>query len=750
MATEFNVSFVIEAVLGSGLAASFKTAQRYLSQTKEYSKSLASRERELMGQQTALNEAVKNGTINMSSYQNAMKQVSAGLRAVEGDKLKEQFSQLGEQRQRAFVKAAEWGGITYALAKPIRDAMKFESAMADVSKVVNMTGDEFKEMRQDIIDMSKRIPMTAEEISKIVAAGGQAGLDKSELLEFAEDAAKMGVAFDISAEQAGDMMAKWRTAFKMSQEDVFSLADKINYLGDTTAASADKISDVVTRIGPLGEVGGVASGEIAALGASMVSTGVESEVAATGIKNMILGMTAGESATSTQADAFSKLGLNATEMAKRMQVDAKGAILDVLSALKNLDESERASTLKDLFGKESIGAIAPLISNLDAVRDNFEKVGESGEYAGSVNQEFANRAATAENSMILLKNAVNGLSIELGNSLVPMVTSGIKGITEFMEIASKAMSACPGLASAVYGITIGFSALVAVGSAVKFMLILGKQAAVGFRIVLHALNVVTMIARAGLLLMTAAQWALNTAFAANPIGFVVAALIILIGVIYAVYTHFEEVQEFCASMWESPAAAVVAFLAGPIGWLIYAGMGIIANWDEVKAWFVLLWEDPQAALSQFCDYVTSQFGGLFDWIASKWDWIRSVFSTPITATIIGEASANGQVTSIEENAQGGIYGRGAFLTTFAEDSAEAAIPLDGSSRALSLYRQTGKLLGVDSVSNGTVINASFSPTIYASNNTDVTGVKQALRDSEKRFQEMLERLANTRRRKAYE
>ena len=90
------------------------------------------------------------------------------------------------------------------------------------------------------------------------------------------------------------------------------------------------------------------------------------------------------------------------------------------------------------------------------------------------------------------------------------------------------------------------------------------------------------------------------------------------------------------------------------------------------------------------------------------------------------------------------------MTTFAEDSAEAAIPLDGSSRALSLYRQTGKLLGVDSVSNGTVINASFSPTIYASNNTDVTGVKQALRDSEKRFEEMLERLANTRRRKAYE
>lgn len=34
------------------------------------------------------------------------------------------------------------------------------------------------------------------------------------------------------------MMAKWRTAFKMGQSDVVKLADKINFLGNTTAASA--------------------------------------------------------------------------------------------------------------------------------------------------------------------------------------------------------------------------------------------------------------------------------------------------------------------------------------------------------------------------------------------------------------------------------------------------------------------------------------------------------------------------------
>ena len=47
------------------------------------------------------------------------------------------------------------------------------------------------------------------------------------------------------------------------------------------------------------------------------------------------------------------------------------------------------------------------------------------------------------------------------------------------------------------------------------------------------------------------------------------------------------------------------------------------------------------------------------------------------------------------NAVGGIYPRGEFLTTFAEDSAEAAIPIKrGDSNAISLWQRTGAMLGV--------------------------------------------------------
>lgn len=119
------------------------------------------------------------------------------------------------------------------------------------------------------------------------------------------------------------MMAQWRTAFNMTQDEVAGLADKINYLGNTGPANAKKISDIVTRIGPLGGVAGVASGEIAAMGATIAGMGVESEIAATGSRTSCFPLTAGNSATKSQKQALRFLRINPKKLAADMQKDAR-------------------------------------------------------------------------------------------------------------------------------------------------------------------------------------------------------------------------------------------------------------------------------------------------------------------------------------------------------------------------------------------------------------------------------------------
>ena len=776
MPNNFNVSFTIGAVLAGSMAATFNAAQKYLNQAQNSTKQLSQKQQELQAKQQALNQAVSQGVINLQTYQKAMSKVAVQSQQLQMAQRKLQFNELGEKRQNAISDAMKWGATTYAIAEPIRDAMKFESAMSDVRKVVDMTGEEFKGMSNDILDMTTKIPMTAEEISKIVAAGGQAGIDKSELLGFAESAAKMGVAFDITAEEAGDMMATWRTAFKMGQSDVVDLSDKINYLGNTTSASAAKISDVVTKIGPLGEVGGVASGEIAALGASMISTGVQSDVAATGIKNFILGMTAGEGATGAQSEAFAKLGLDATDMSKRMQTDAKGAIVDVLTAIKGLDKAQQATVLKDLFGKESIGAIAPLLSNLDALKGNFEKVGDSANYAGSMEAEYAARAETAEYGMKLMKNAANKLSIVLGATLLPAIGETAEALTGVVKWVADFVAEYPAIGGAIYGIALGFTTIMAAVSAAK-VVIFGCQQAVAFlRITQSLFNAVVIAGRAVMGTMTLAQWAWNAAMTANPIGLVIAGIAALIAVGVVLYNYWDEISAFFATMWESPGTAILIFTTGPVGWLIAAGVWVVQNWETVKQWFTTLWENPHQALMEFIDGIRSKFGALIDWLGGKWEWLKGLFSSPIKASVEASTSGNGESQSIEANATGGIYKQGAFLTTFAEESPEAAIPIDGSARAISLWKQTGAMLGMnvqdgdnksgrlsgfsnlaqrfsDSPATGSTsnsaVNVTFAPTIEVQGNGDANMIGQVVRGEMERLKSMLEELQNNGRRKSF-
>lgn len=322
-----------------------------------------------------------------------------------------------------------------ALALPVKSAIALESKMADVRKVVDGldTPEAFKAMTEQVRDLSTELPMSAEGIAEIVAAGGQAGIARDELMQFTDDAVKMGVAFDTTAEESGQMMAQWRTAFKLTQGEVAGLADKINYLGNTGPASAKKISDVVTRIGPLGGVAGVASGEIAAMGATIAGMGVESEIAATGIKNFMLSLTAGNSATKSQKKALRLLRIDPKKLAADMQKDARGTMLHVLDSLAKVPKEKQAAVLNALFGKESLGAIAPLLTNLDLLRTNFNRVADAQQYGGSMQKEYAARTATTENQLLLLQNQINAISSTLGETFLPSLNEGIKEMKPFLE-----------------------------------------------------------------------------------------------------------------------------------------------------------------------------------------------------------------------------------------------------------------------------------------------------------------------------
>lgn len=668
----FSFNFTINGNLANGFSASFGEASskigKLTSQIKEFGK---------------VGQGIDGKTIAKNAF--------GGILATGGAKM------IGMAR-----------GIGSDLMETSQAAIDFESSMADVKKVVDFdTPQQFKEMGNDILEMTKTIPMAAQDLAQIVAAGGQSGIAREDLTGFAESAAKMGVAFDISAGQAGDMMAKWRTAFKMNQTEVVDLADKINYLGNTTAASAPLISDVVTRIGPLGEVGGVAAGEIAALGASMVGSGIQSDVAATGLKNMILALTAGESATKSQVGALNELGLSAEDVAQGMQDNAKETILKVLNAIRGLDKVKQASVLSDLFGKESLGAIAPLLSNLDGVQDNLNKVADSSKYAGSMEGEFSARSETTANSLQLAKNNMEAFKIAIGNGLIPAMTPMISLLTQGVKWVSGIAQEFPGAAS-VLG-TAAVSIAIFCGAVGALSTLAGTVQTVA--------TFVQWAKEAGLAtrIWTGIQWAWNAAMTANPVG------VVIMGI-----------------------AALIA-----IGYVLYQ------NWDAISSFAATMWEGGRQAIADFCGTISNKVAEVCDWVQGKWQALKDFLSHPIDA-LVNYNQSIGSTPDVATNAAGGIYNQGSFLTTFAEDSPEAAIPIDGSRRALGLWQETGRRLGALNASGiapqrsgtrSTTIN--FAPQITIQGNADKSTMESAMKDAVSDLRRMLKDIQRDERRLSY-
>jgi len=343
-------------------------------------------------------------------------------------------------------------GIANALRSPIDAAISFEDTMADVRKVVNFSSPKaFKQMHDDILAMSTVIPLSAQGIGDIVAAAGQAGIAKKELLGFAESAAKMGVAFDLSGAEAGNIMAGWRASLNLTQKQTNELADSVNFLSNNMNAKAGDLAQVISRVGAVAKAAGLSNTEIASLGATLLSSGAPPEIAATGLKNLTLALSAGTSATRMQKAALASLGLNATDMATRMQVDAKGAIMAVFTAMSKLDKAKQPAILKQMFGLEAVGAIAPILSNLKLVQKSFDLTTDKALFAGSMQQEFKIRSKTTSNALLLFNQRMFKLKESIGRLLIPMLNRMMAVITPMIDAISALVERFPNASKVILG-----------------------------------------------------------------------------------------------------------------------------------------------------------------------------------------------------------------------------------------------------------------------------------------------------------
>lgn len=327
------------------------------------------------------------------------------------------------------------------------EAIEFEAAMSDVKKVVDGTDEQLGDLASRIKELSTELPIGADGLAQIAAAGGQLGVPIEKLETFIQLSAKMATAFNLTAEEAGEAVAKLSNVFNLPLENVEALGDAINTLGNTTAAKESQILDFLTRVGGTANQFGLTAEQASALGATLIGMGSSSEVAATGVNALLTKLQTANTQGSDFKSALKSMGVSATDLAAEIRANPQQALSEFLQQLDKLDQQAKAEILSKLFGQEYQDDIARLLNGLNQYDEALIRVSDSGTTAGAMQKEFAARMETTEAQIQLLKNGVEAVAINIGTLMLPALNDTITALGDVTAGIAAFVEENPGIAT---------------------------------------------------------------------------------------------------------------------------------------------------------------------------------------------------------------------------------------------------------------------------------------------------------------
>lgn len=652
------------------------------------------------------------------------------------------------------------GAVAGILYKPVQEAINAENNFSDVKKQFDFNSKEEEEkFKKDLhkIITEKKIAISLDELYGAAASAGQSGLNQEEAVEYIELASKIGMAFDMNREEAAQAMFEMKNALKLPYEGLIELTDKMNYLGNTTGASAAKITDFVNRTGNIGKLAGFSADKVAAIGASLIEQGMDADVAATGAKKVFSAMTKGNAVTKNQAKIYKSLGIDPVELSKLAQEDAQKALNLLFTKINSKSKDEQGAIMTLLFGEEGKRGAAAIAANLDRVNENLAKV-NGDEAKGSVDKEADIKRATTANQLAIANGKLSIILSQLGTTVLPSVNSALEWFSNFLSKISAYQEKHPELFKKIMDSLLkGVVVLGGLGIAFKgvagTLKIYSNYLKIAGFMTKHQVG--TNILKSGAKLFNFGKrlikgvGALSKAFVkfgatmlASPITWVIAAIIALVAAGYLLYKNWDTVKQKAIELKNMIVGLIDKFwyLMGPIGWIVKGGMEIYRNWDKIKAKaaelkekvadmitnLVLKWDNFKASIKNI-------LGNVFNWMEEKWNNIKDI-GGKVADFFVGifEKIKNGfdtvvgwgkKILSFGSNERTAPPGRKGYstqsnITPYSYDgrnipgyakggivnsptlawigegaSSESIIPHDSSERSFNLWEKTGRLIG---------------------------------------------------------
>lgn len=361
------------------------------------------------------------------------------------------LDELGNKISSVGNKIDELGNkLTTGLTLPVatagiyftKTAIDFESSFAGVRKTVDATEEEFSELRSGIIDMSKELPASANEIARVGEAAGQLGIQKSAILSFTKTMVDLGEATNMTSDEAATALARFANITQMSQKDFDKLGSVITDLGNKLATTESEIVAMGLRLAGAGAQVGMTEDQILSFAAALSSVGIEAEAGGSAFSRVMVEMQTAVETGGDYLEQFAEVaGMSASEFKNAFEDNAANAIIAFVNGLAGLDESGKSAiTVLNDMGLSEI-RLRDALLRASGASNVFNDALEIGNKAWKENtaltKEAEQRYKTTESQWEIAKNKVNALAISFGDNLLPHINELLDAVGNLMDNFSK-------------------------------------------------------------------------------------------------------------------------------------------------------------------------------------------------------------------------------------------------------------------------------------------------------------------------
>lgn len=573
------------------------------------------------------------------------------------------------------VGTAVAGAGVAVTAMGVKSAKGFGTFQQSLNKAAVVAGGTSKDIG-GLADMANRmgaeLPLSAQDSAdamvEMAGAGASVSTIKKIFPAIAQAATATGDDLQNTAGVVQNSMNIWGNSLKSPSQAAAILTKTANL----SNASISDMQQALATIGGTASNAGVSMQDTTEAIGLLTNKGFSAAQASQDLNHALVQM---QAPSKIAAKQMNELGLTFTDSNGKLK-PMKQILAETSKALDGLKPAERTAALKKMFGTSGMAAIIPLMNNVknktndtanswDAYAKSMNAASKDGKtstkyLADQANEMQQNMGSKIEqvggnwealsNKAMEAKGGVTGSLLDMTNGTIEWATKSNDGIAKFTR-------GFIGL-SPVIG-----PATVAVGGFIRSIGPIAKTVSAGATGIANFIRVSSSIAQiaggsaeAATALATLAkssklaalaQWALNSAFLANPITWVVAG-VVAVGAALAVFfaktktgqAIWQSFVSWLSGAWQSLVTTAQTVWTAITTAFSNAATGIQAAWSGVRDFFTGLWAGMVSIVTTVVTGIQTAWTNAVTFLQTLWAGITAFFTSvwqallPIVQTIV--------------------------------------------------------------------------------------------------------------------